>query len=249
LQWIYRREADRLARFEAASAARAVTTLVVNDREAVALRAIAPGASVDVVPSGVEFEYWRPMQPPVDSNEVVFCGVMNYRPNEEGALWLVREVWPLVHARRRSARLLLVGAQPTRRLLNIPSLDSSISVTGSVPDVRPFLWRAALAVAPLHLSRGIQNKVLEAVAAGLPTVITSAVAAGLPVELQSALWVADDPTAFADAIVEALELSPVARRARAMTADFGALSWERRLAPLAGILADAAKRMPSAIGK
>jgi glycosyltransferase involved in cell wall biosynthesis len=168
--------------------------------------------------------------------------VMNYRPNEEGALWLAREVWPLVRDRRPSARLRLVGAHPTRRLLRIPSTDQNISVSGAVADVRPFLWQAALAVAPLHLSRGIQNKVLEAVAAGLPTVVTSAVAAGLPVEIRNALWIADDPTTFADAIVDGLELPPAARRARATATNIEALSWESRLAPLIGILSAAGRR-------
>jgi len=244
LAWIYGREATCLATFEAASAGRAVTTLVVNDREAVALKKIAPDASVTVVPSGVEYEYWRPKDPPGEREDVVFCGIMNYRPNEEGAEWLAREVWPLVRRRRPSARLRLVGAQPTRRVRNIPSIDSSIAVTGAVPDVRPFLWGAAVAVAPLHLSRGIQNKVLEAVAAGVPAVITSAVAAGLPAEIHNAVWVADDPGAFAEAIVQGLEFPPSARRARAMTADLEALSWERRLAPLIEILTAAARAHP-----
>ncbi len=245
MRWIYRREARALSNFEAQMANAAFATVVVNDREREALAAIAPDARIDVVPSGVAVDDWRPDGPAPESNDVVFCGVMNYAPNEEAAIWLAREVWPLVLKANPSARLRLVGSHPTRQVKALADADSTIEVTGHVPDVRPFLWRAAVAAAPLQIARGIQNKVLEAVAAGLPTVVTPVVAEGLPAEILRACAVANSATAFAGALVRFLGMTPAQRRAAAAMADLGELSWTARLAPLAGLLeAAASQRRP-----
>jgi sugar transferase (PEP-CTERM/EpsH1 system associated) len=242
MRWIYRREARLLAVFEAEATRRAVATIVVNDRERTALQTIAPDARIEVVPSGVDAQYWQgASRQPVTAPEVVFCGVMNYAPNEEGALWLAHHIWPRVRQKRNTARLWLVGAQPTNRIRSVAS-DVSIHVTGAVPDVRPYLWRSAIAVAPLITTRGVQNKVLEAVAAGLPTIVTSQVADGLPSEVLPACRIADGTEAFADAIVNCLALEHADRRAIAESVDLAALSWEHRLAPLSRLLEAAARR-------
>jgi glycosyltransferase involved in cell wall biosynthesis len=162
----------------------------------------------------------------------VFCGMMNYAPNEQGTAWLASEVWPLVRVKRPAARLVIVGANPTRRLRDLADRDRSVVVTGSVPDVRPYLWAGAVAAAPLHVARGVQNKVLEAVAAGLPAVVTTAVAGGLPAEVLPACDVADTPVPFANALVTLLGLPPQARRARAGAASLELMTWESRLAPM-----------------
>jgi hypothetical protein len=114
-------------------------------------------------------------------------------------------------------------------------------VTGTVDDVRPYLWNAAVAVAPLHVARGVQMKVLDAVAAGLPTVVTSIVAHGLPPEVLPACCTADTPEAFANAIVQNLRRPARERRATVERVDFSALSWNRRLSPLLELLRSAAK--------
>ena len=121
-------------------------------------------------------------------------------------------------------------------MLELAERDSSVTVTGGVPDVRPHLWGAAVGAAPLQTARGIQNKVLEAVAAGLPVVVTPVVQQGLPPEIVPACLSADSPAAFADAICRLLETSASDRRAIAARADVAALSWKRRLAPLREIL-------------
>jgi len=239
IRLIYRREAKWLSRFEAAAARRAYATTVVNDREKTALVALAPDARIAVVPIGIDCEYFRPPSVSPSAQEVVFCGVMNYTPNEHAAIWLAREVWPLVRKRCAVARLRLVGSRPTARVRSLSAGDRTIEVTGDVPDVRPHLWRAAIGVAPLHVARGVQNKVLEAVAAGLPTVITPAVADGLPPQILPACRVAHDAASFADAIVEWLELSPPTRRRLAEAADLSGLAWDRQLAPLVQLLEQA----------
>jgi sugar transferase (PEP-CTERM/EpsH1 system associated) len=240
MKWIYRREAQSLSDFEAHMARAAFATVVVNDRERDALARIAPDARIDVVPSGVAVDDWQPHDVAPESNDVVFCGVMNYAPNEEAAIWLARDVWPLVLKTNPSARLKLVGSHPTRHVTALAAADSTLDVTGHVPDVRPFLWRAAVAAAPLHIARGIQNKVLEAVAAGLPTVVTPVVAEGLPAEILRACAVANTATTFASALVRFLAMTPVERRMAAAMADLGELSWKARLAPLVELLEAAA---------
>jgi sugar transferase (PEP-CTERM/EpsH1 system associated) len=240
LHWIYQREQACLSAFEGKAVRQAFATAVINDREQTALEQIAPGARIEVIPVGVDSAHFqRPDLPAVESADVVFCGVMNYVPNEEAAVWLAERVWPLVKAANPHARLTLVGSNPTRRVKQLGS-DPTIHVTGHVPDVRDYLWRAAVAVAPLQIARGIQTKVLEALAAGLPTVITPVVADGLPPEALRGCRVAETADRFAATIVETLALPAAARAAVAASADFRRLTWSARLQPLSDLLLEAA---------
>jgi sugar transferase (PEP-CTERM/EpsH1 system associated) len=241
VRWIYRREARTLRAFEAAAAMRARSTLVVNDRERIALQAIAPSARVLVVPAGIDVDGFRPTDPPVDAPAVVFCGVMNYQPNERGVSWFAEEVWPLVRAAIPSATFAIVGSSPTRAVKNLAERDPSITVIGQVPAVQPYLWQSAVSIAPLHLARGIQTKVCEALAAGLPVVMTPEVAAGLPDEVQRVCLTASDPRAFADAVVALLRATPGERRRRAMSAPLETLRWSEQLRGLETILREASQ--------
>jgi polysaccharide biosynthesis protein PslH len=221
--WVYRREARVLAAFERTASERAATVLVVNEKEREVLQRLAPHADVRILPNGIDLDDFTPPGPPAPSATVVFCGVMNYAPNEAGAVWLVREVWPRVVARRPDARLELVGSRPSSAVRALAG--TAITVTGSVPHTRDYLWNAAVAVAPLHTARGLQNKVLEALAAGVPVVTTGAVRGGLPDAIAPACAVADDAAAFADAIVERLAFTPEARRAHVARVDLAPHSW------------------------
>lgn len=239
-RWVYAREHRTLSRFEHTAARAAVTTLVVNERERVLLHRLAPGATVEVVENGVDLERFRPTDGPADAPVAVFCGVMNYPPNEAAAVWIARTVWPLVIAKRPDARLMLVGASPTAAVRGLAS--ATVTVTGSVADTRPFLWAAAIGLAPLRTARGIQNKVLEAVAAGLPVVVTPAVAEGLPPEVSPAARVAAAPEAFADAMLDLFRQAPAERRRIAGSATLASLTWPARLARLSQIVETAVVR-------
>ena len=249
-RWIYASEARRLSVFEGRAARAAHTVMVVNDRERDALLHLAPTARVFVVPNGVDATAFRPAAGPSTDRRVTFCGVMNYRPNEEGAAWFVREVWPMVRARNPHAMLSLVGSDPSPAIQRLAVADPSIEVTGSVPDTRPYLWRSAVGIAPLLVARGVQNKVLEAVSAGLPCVVTPAVHEGLPAEILPACVVAPDAARFASAVLHLLDCLPAERRAMAERASLAPLAWSGRLASLLGILEAAARRAPlSAISR
>jgi len=239
-RWVYGREARTLGAFEAAAAARARATLVVNAREAEALKALAPSANVRIIENGVDVESFQPPSAPADASVTIFCGVLSYQPNEDGVRWFAADVWPRIRAAVPSAQFLIVGSGATATIRTLAARDSSIQLVGAVDRVQPHLWRAAVSVAPLLVARGLQNKVLEALAAGLPVVITPAVDAGLPDEARQGCTVASDPTAFADAVATLLTISADARRARARRADLARLTWADRLAPLEGILREAA---------
>jgi sugar transferase (PEP-CTERM/EpsH1 system associated) len=244
VKWIYRREARTLRAFEAAAAMRARSTLVVNERERVALQAIAPSARVVVVPAGIDVDVFRPPDPPVDAPAVIFCGVMDYAPNEQGVTWFANEVWPLVRTAIPSATFSIVGSSPTRTVKNLAVRDSSIAVVGRVPSVQPYLWASAVSVAPLHLAQGVQMKVFEALAAGLPVVVTPAVAAGLPPDVQRVCPTASDSRGFADAVIALLRSTPVERRRRAALAPLESLMWSEQLRGLESILREGLPEAP-----
>lgn len=237
LTWIYAREARLLRQFEVESCRAARATVVVSQKEAEALTSLDPGLCPMVVPLGVDVTRFRGERPP-SGHGVVFTGVFNYRPNLDGAFWLMDEVWPLVRAKMPEARLSLVGSGPPAKLSRAAE-RAGVLVTGTVPDVRTYLWDAAVAVAPLHTARGVQNKVLEAVAAGLPAVVTPAVYDGLPEQVRPACTVASSTEEFAAAVVRLLR-SPEERRRLVESASLDLLSWSRCLQPLNALLRQAA---------
>ena len=238
LSAIYRREAGILGAFEREIVARASATFVVNQRE----RALLDEPDrVVVLEIGMDRDFFAAPPGHGPRRGVVVTGVFDYQPNAEGVLWLVHEVWPLVRARRPDITLTLAGANPTRALKAAAAKDPSITVTGSVPDIRPYLWRAELGAAPIHIARGVQNKVLEGVAAGLPFVATRAVFDGLPAAVRPAVTVADTPAAFADAILASVS-DPDTGRQVVASLSLDSLSWASTLAPLEGILRSACLR-------
>ena len=244
LSWIYRREAWTLGAFEARAARQAATALVVNEREAQNARGLAQDANVQVLPNGVELERLRPPTAPSAQPRVVFCGVMNYSPNAEGMTWFVENAWPLIRAQRPDATLAVVGPDPSPAFRALCARDRSITVTGRVPDVREWLWDSALAIAPLHIARGVQNKALEAIAAGLPIVITDAVAGGLPPQAMPAARIANTADDFAEHVIGLLRKPPAVRRDIARSSDLGELTWARTLEPLVSVLERAASSEP-----
>jgi sugar transferase (PEP-CTERM/EpsH1 system associated) len=175
--WLYRTEGHRLRRLEQGLPdwARAVT--VVSEAEAALYRGFQPTDRVHAITNGVDLETFRPVPGTVERG-VVFVGALDYRPNVDGACWFCQEVWPAIRRRDPEATLSLVGRRPTdavRRLGREPGVE----VVGQVPDVRPYLAGAAVAVVPLRIARGVQNKVLEALAMGKAVVASPPALEGL----------------------------------------------------------------------
>ena len=173
------------------------------------------GAATDWFPNGVDAGFFSPDGSAYDPDTISFIGRMDYYPNIECMQRFCSQVWPLLQGARPTLKLLIVGADPVPEVLALAKLPG-ISVTGSVPDVRPFVRQSAVNVAPLAIARGTQNKILEAMAMGVPVVTTSLAAGGVDAEPERHLLVADSPADTAAAVLHIVN-NP-AERARLATA-------------------------------
>ncbi len=229
----YRLEAGRARRYEPRVAARFDRCLLISEADVAALGLPRP-ANVLVNPHGVDFEYFRRSPGAVaEAGRIVFTGNMAYAPNRDAVEWFVAEILPRVRRQVPGARLEVVGADPPRRVLDLAA-DPAVEVTGRVPDLRPYLARAAAGIDPLRIGAGLQNKVLEGMSMGLPMVITSIANEGIGAVPGEEVLVADDPPAFAAAVVRLLE-DPGLRRAlgeRARRMIEQRWSWEAHFADL-----------------
>ena len=196
----YRLEGIKLEREERRLASRFDVCTVVTPAELATLNGFGTSCRTDWFPNGVDCEFFQPVREPYDRDLVVFVGKMDYFPNEQGVIDFCRTTWPSIRAARPGARFAVVGSNPTRAVRALGDIDG-VTVTGAVDDVRPSLARAAVAVAPLKLARGTQNKVLEAMASGIPVVASQLAARGVDAVADEHLLVANDPKAFADAVL------------------------------------------------
>lgn len=199
-RWIYGREARRLLAFEDRVARAFDRSLVVSEVERTLFRERIPGVEPVVMPNGVDTghftsagEYKR--QP----HAAIFTGVMDYEPNVDGVCWFADACWPELRRRFPGATLWIVGSKPVARVLALGQRPG-IVVTGRVPTTPPFFDQAAVAIAPLRLARGVQNKVLEALSMALPVVSSPQAAQGLGDAPPSALDVADGAEATIAAV-------------------------------------------------
>lgn len=154
---------------------------------------------VDVIPNGVDLDFFRFLQFRARKNVIVFCAKLDYFGNADAALYFARSIWPSLLARTPELQLEIVGSRPSRAVQQLHGRDN-IRVIGSVPDVRPFLGSAWIAVAPLRVRAGIQFKILEAMALGVPVIATSICCPGLGVQAGKELLVADSREQFGDAV-------------------------------------------------
>ncbi len=169
--------------------------------ELATLASYATGTTADWFPNGVDTDYFAPTGEPYDPDVISFVGRMDYYPNESCVLDFCREAFPRIRERRPGATFLIVGADPTAAIRSLGNLPG-VTVTGSVPDVRPYLHRSAAMVAPLSIARGTQNKILEAMAAGVPVVTSGAAAGGVDANPGQHFIVADSAADVAEATLE-----------------------------------------------
>jgi len=200
----YGLEARKLRRYEREVAWQFDRCTVTTPGELEVYRALDVSVPCSVIPNGVDLNYFRKRtKVPEQSHHVVFLGRMDYFPNVDGVSYFAREVFPLVRRRVPDAELQIVGSSPIRPVLELARMPG-VSVTGYVPDVRPYLDEAAVAVAPLRLARGTQNKILECMAVGVPVVSTPEAAKGIQASPGRDLFVAGTAEAFAQQVSEVL---------------------------------------------
>lgn len=206
MSWLYRHEARQLLSYERQVARDYDASLFVSAPEADLFRQLAPesDARIGFFSNGVDTEYFSPdavQSSPYAEGEraIAFTGAMDYWPNVDAVQWFASDVMPLLRARFPDLRFYIVGARPAPAVLELAK-QQNIVVTGTVPDVRPYIAHARAAVAPLRIARGIQNKVLEAMAMATPVVVSPQALEGIEAEPGRELVLAQDAAGFADAV-------------------------------------------------
>jgi len=195
--------------------------VAVSEADAAALRRLLPGLDVTVVPNGVDLTFLQPgvvpPQPGLSRNALVFTGKMDYRPNVDAVLWFVDAVLPLILEQAPDAHFYVVGQQPHARLARLAE-HPAVTLTGRVPDVRPYIAGAGVYVVPLRIGGGTRLKVLEAMAMGRPIVSTRLGCDGFAFTDGQEVVFADEPAAFAASVLALLrdpaEAAALGRRAR-----------------------------------
>lgn len=168
------------------------------------LESYGAARKTDWFPNGVDANFFKPDGDGYDADTLSFIGRMDYYPNQECMFDFCRNTLPLIQAKRPSAKLLIVGADPSPAIRKLGDLPG-VTVTGSVPDVRPYILRSAAMVAPLNIARGTQNKILEAMAMGVPVVTSPAGAGGVDAEHGEHFLVGSNPTEYADACLRLMQ--------------------------------------------
>lgn len=242
MNWIYRREAARLNAFERQIAGVFDASVFVSENEATLFRQDlgANASRVFTMSNGVDSRYFAPdpSRPSPFIGEglrIVFTGAMDYWANEEGADWFARQILPEVRRQFPACEFYIVGMNPTvgvRQLERLPG----VTVTGGVPDVRPYLQHASVVVVPLRIARGIQNKVLEAMAMGRPVVATPQALEGIAAQRGQDIQVAEHAGDFAGQVARILAGGGGTMGARARRLVETRFSWAASLPTLMELL-------------
>jgi len=220
LSWVYQLESKRLAEFERRVAETFDHSILVTHEEEKIFKTKNPHIkNITVITNGVDLGYFSPQFPqqiafgelervtegqrPGTNNEkpvLLFTGAMDYYANVDGVIWFSKEIFPLIKRKIPEVQFYIVGSKPTKEILSL-SNNNGIKVTGYVPDTREYFRKATLAVAPLRIARGIQNKILEPMAMGIPVVGTSGAMRGIQATPADGIRVADDPEDFAQEVL------------------------------------------------
>lgn len=210
MSWLYRREGRTLLDYERKIAKICDASLFVSQAESDLFKSLASESvdKIDFFNNGVDTDYFSPElqhESPylTDDKVIVFTGAMDYWPNIDAVQWFAEEVFPDIKKIHQNAMFYIVGSRPSEQVIQLGSLPG-VNVTGSVPDVRPYLAHAHVAVAPLRIARGIQNKVLEAMAMAKPVVVSAQALEGIDAQSGSELLLAVDSREFVNVISQEL---------------------------------------------
>ncbi len=204
LSWGYWLEGTKLMAAEKRLAPQFDLCTATTRAERETLDSYETGVLSDWFPNGVNAEYFAPDETAYDTDTICFVGRMDYYPNQECMYDFVANTFPLIRKRRPNAKLLIVGANPIPQVHALAETPG-VEVTGSVPDVRPYLRRSALMVAPLNIARGTQNKILEALAMEVPVVCTTLAAGGVDAVDGEHMLAADGPADSANACLRFMD--------------------------------------------
>jgi sugar transferase (PEP-CTERM/EpsH1 system associated) len=242
---LYKLEGGRLRRLECELADRADAVTLVSHAEAALFRQFCPAPNIHAVPNGVDLDYFQPRESPEEhssaagrpSLSAVFVGALDYRANIDGVTWFCQHAWPQIHRHRPDAKFLLVGSSPgpaVKRLAEIPG----VHLIGAVPDVRPYLAEATFVAVPLRVARGLQNKVIEALAMSKGVVSSPQAAEGLDIADDVHLRLAATPEEWVQASLALLDDPSLCRRLGAAGRAYVETHhrWEAQLSAFAPLL-------------
>ena len=215
-RFLYGMQYRRMLRYERRALARFDGVLAVSEADSQTFRKLYPGAirrPVHIVPTGVDTDYFTPATSPGPSanRSLVFTGSMDWLPNEDAMLFFCRETLPLIRREEPDVTLSIVGRAPTPAVIAL-ARQHGVTVTGRVDDVRPYVRDAGVYIVPLRIGGGTRLKIFEAMAMAKAVVSTGVGAEGLPVTHGEQVWIADDPQAFARAVVRLLRDADLRRR-------------------------------------
>lgn len=243
-RWVFQREHRRVARLEERLAQRSALIAAISPLE---LDLLAPSVDTPrlVVPNGVDTDYFCPPEKPMPRKNVIFFGQMDYAPNIQAVQWFAEHVWPALHRQNPRAEFRIVGRRPTTVVQALGRI-ASVRVVGEVPDVRPFL-QDSLAVAPLQIARGVQNKVLEALACGAPVAASPLAVQGLDLAGWPVVRICQEPAQWVAALDDLLQHSEQADTLGRQGREFvlARYTWPSALAPLV----NAIHALPTADGR
>ena len=189
-------QARRMLEWERTVARSAAHVVAVSDKDEQIMRERFGIHHVSSIPTGVDLDYFERPASATRAYDLVFVGSMDWMPNLDGTRWFLSEVLPLIREKRPDCRVAIAGKNPPPSLI-AEQKDPLISITGTVPDIRPYLWGSAVSIVPLHVGGGTRLKIFEAMAAETPVVSTTIGCEGLPVEHGNTIRIADTPGAFA----------------------------------------------------
>jgi glycosyltransferase involved in cell wall biosynthesis len=192
----FKMQADRMFNAERDFCRAAKRVIAVSPQDAALFEKMF-GVKSYPVPTGVDLDYFRRPADSRHTSDLVFVGSMDWLPNSDGVNYFVREILPLIWQRKPDCTLTIVGRSPASDIKALAEQDSRIQVTGTVADVRPFLWGASVSIVPLRIGGGTRLKIYEAMAAGTATVSTTIGAEGLDVSHPENIRLADTAQAFA----------------------------------------------------
>jgi glycosyltransferase involved in cell wall biosynthesis len=204
-------QARRMQAYEQAVCRSAKSVVAVSKRDCETMRSEYQVRRVSSVPTGVNLSYFTPPDRRDRKADLVFIGSMDWLPNIDGAKFFLNNILPKVLARMPDCRVAFVGRKPEPWLVQAAKRVPNLVVTGTVPDVRPWLWGSAVSIVPLRIGGGTRLKIFEAMAAQVPVISTTIGAEGLPVMNGNHLVIEDDPDQFADACLKLLN-NPALRK-------------------------------------
>lgn len=211
-RWYFQQQAERMERYEREVCQAVKRVVAVSEADSKTMRDLFGLDEVPAVPTGVDIDFFAPPEQAEPVADLVFLGSMDWMPNIDGVQHFYKEIWPSIVARRPETTLAIVGRRPSAAITELSRLDSRIIVTGTVDDVRPYLWGSKASIVPLRIGGGTRLKIYESMAAGLPCISTTIGAEGLEIHPPHDIRIADEPKDFADQCVELLDSPTTAEK-------------------------------------